>query len=267
MSEIGELKQRVDSAVGRLKTVREERRHYSEDLVRKLGALEEKFAARAIEVDYCRQKIADLERVNRELITMVDAMLGFLESDLGEPAEQGVFRASALAQELVEDWTPPPNQPRQEPAWSDEPHRPAHPAAFEAPHEVNGFEDVTPEELEIEALLDPEVTELPESVVASLAVARPSPLQNGYDAAHEIVDVTDFEDDMALLDEVAEAEDLTADIEIPDVDEVGPSAAEEDRESDIRALMARLERAAARARGDATDADEASAPDAAERAA
>lgn len=256
MSDIAELKQRVDRAVENLRSDAERRRREGQALADKLARLEEKYHARTVELAYCRERIDDLERVNAELQRLVVSMLDFVESDASGDSRQSVHRASATALELVEGWQPPDPDEAADEATNEAAQPEANGEAVSAPDKAAqilaalAYKDVDAEELEIEDLLDPMPEDAPPALTAARAAAEtaapPPETAPTANAATVTEDAT-----------AAPPEDLRAEIHIPEPEptpEAAPTPAQPaPRDADIRALMARLEKAAAQANARAAE--------------
>ena len=101
MSDIGELKRRLDSAVELLSTAQEARRNQHDKLAQLLADLEIKFDARHQELNYCRVRISDLEQANNHLADLLNTVIQLIESgNIVDPTDP-LIRASRMAADLV----------------------------------------------------------------------------------------------------------------------------------------------------------------------
>lgn len=101
MSDLAELKRRVDSAVEHLASAQDARRDQHESLVQLLADLEVKFDARHEELSYCHSRITDLEQANHQLGDLLDTVVHLIESGSIEDPTDPIFRASKMAADLV----------------------------------------------------------------------------------------------------------------------------------------------------------------------
>ncbi len=309
MGELGELRNRVDQAVERLSAANDTRHRQNHGLTAMLSDLEGKFEARGEELEHCERRIQALTRENADLSGLIDKLIHIVDTTVGANDEDALFRASAMATELVADWsgpdmpdegTPAEDNVAEDTASSDDGEpgiddemtpELVHDAAAEAfagLDPASRFEDVSHEELEAEQLdgepedlatlldtpLMPEPGDAPEP--SDKDATSEAPVSDALaDEPFEVVSAeaddaatlmeaavfdapdADFGDiDAMALDDSGEPdpleEMLAADLDIPEIilDDDAPVSridADEDTESSIQALMARLEQAAARA--------------------
>ncbi len=174
MSDLGNLQQRVGSAVDRLIESQEARQRNNHSLGRILNDLEIKFEARKIELDHCHARIAQLEDSNRALTDLVGRMVEIVEKTADEFSEDPVFRTTAVAGEIIERFVPKvvaDNPPVAEEPSEETPAMGEH-EAFSG--EYGSFKDVG-EDLLIAELIDERTTgssEYPQLVFDAAALAR-----------------------------------------------------------------------------------------------
>ncbi len=312
MGELGELRNRVDQAVDRLSAANDARHRQNHGLTAMLTDLEAKFEARGEELEHCERRIQALARENADLSGLIDTLIHIVDTTVGAHDEDALFRASAMATELVADWSGPetPDEGTEpgpvdaagpaedsvaEDTASSDDGEPGienemtpelvHDAAsevFAGLDPASRFEDVSHAELEAEQL-DGEPEDLA-TLLDTPLMPEPGDADATSEApvsdalADEPFEVVSAEaEDVATLMEAAvfDAPDadfgdietmaldgagepdpleemLAADLDIPEIvlDDDAPVSridADEDTESSIQALMARLEQAAARA--------------------
>jgi hypothetical protein len=255
VGELGELRSRVEQAVERLSAANDTRKRQSHGLMTLLTDLEAKYEARSEELDHCRQRIEALSTENVDLSGLIERLVVIVDTSVATEDDDALFRASAMAEDLIADWRDGPSDTlpadQADDAGEDPPIAPVEvDAALEAFAGLGletGFEDVSPEELAAEPL---------DGDPAALAALLDTPISPDI----EPIDSHDY----GRFDELDPIQDMmAADLDIPDItlDDDEPISRidpDEDTESSIRAMMARLEDAAARAKigtEDATDSD------------
>lgn len=102
MNELGDLRGRVEQAVGKLLSSHEARRRENRSLLDLLGNLEDKFNARSQELDYCNARIEALTRENAELGQLLVRLVGLIERDPEADREDPLHSASAMVAGMLE---------------------------------------------------------------------------------------------------------------------------------------------------------------------
>ncbi len=337
MGELGELRNRVDQAVDRLAVANDARRRQSQGLMTLMSDLEAKYEARDEELEHCRRRIEVLTRANDDLSGLVEKLVQIVDTTVTSQDEDALFRAAAMAADLVTDWSGPGDdaetvEPAEGAAGSggetdrrhDEPETAAvddadhdivssadddgavddeiatapgpdtaseafaGPSSASRPRPALRFEDVNEEELAGErldgdpealaVLLDTPLTpDIGHDERMAQEVAEPIAVMeiDGDDAAavaepaeRDTGDIGLTDIDTASIDQRDEIDPilelLSADLDIPeisleDAEPISRIDPDEDTESSIRAMMARLEQAASRAKARAEDAPETAA--------
>ena len=101
MTDLVELKRRVDQAVEELAVAQNARHLQHNSLVQLLADLEVKFDARHEELVYCHSRIADLEKANDQLGDLLNTVIQLIESGSVQDPKDPIFRASQMAADLV----------------------------------------------------------------------------------------------------------------------------------------------------------------------
>jgi len=218
MSEFDALRSRVEETAARLAVTQSDRRERNQSLLETLARLETKFAAQEQELVYYRERIRPLEAANVQLSALMGRLLDMVDTGLGEAddPEDPVRAATAMAAAMLDrDLIPLPAQPADAPAVATA-------ADGAEPH----FDDVGEAELVAELSDEAGDGDLPSLVRVAAAVAAAVPME-----------------DLESVDALADALGAQA----ADSDPLHPTAA------DIRALLERVEAAAAQVR--ATDAE------------
>ena len=218
MSEFDALRSRVEETAARLAVTQSDRRERNQSLLETLARLETKFAAQEQELVYYRERIRPLEAANVQLSALMGRLLDMVDSGLGEEddPEDPVRAATAMAAAMLDrDLIPVPAQPDDAPA-----------GATAADGAEPRFDDVGDAELAAEISDETGDGDLPSLVRVAAAVAAAVPAE-----------------DLESVDALADALGAQA----ADPDPLHPTAA------DIRALLERVEAAAAQVR--AADAE------------
>jgi hypothetical protein len=252
------LRSRVEATAERLAAVQTDRRRRNRSLLDTLSRLEEKFAAQEQELAWYRDRVAPLEAATAQLCALTARLLDMVDAGferLDDP-EDGVQQAIAVVASMLEREAAPPVFPVV-PAADDAAGGIASAidtaagdadvdevaaeilsaGAAYASASDGGFEDVAAEILAAEAAADEDVAGMPETVRAACNAAIVD-LRDGEPAAQPMLPPAAVDHD----GDAAAAMDATG-------DEIGSAAAagESVRPSadDIRALLERVEAAAA----------------------
>ena len=102
MSDYGNLNDRVEKAVEKFQKSEQQRRSENQSLSRILNDLHTKFDARTMELDYCQQRIVQLEGSNNSLTKLVTRLVEIVEKTADDAAEDPVYSASAAASDIVD---------------------------------------------------------------------------------------------------------------------------------------------------------------------
>lgn len=243
MSDMEGLKTRVEQAVEQLSSVQNARHDQNQNLTSLLGGLEEKFTARTVELEYCNSQIAALTQDNAQLSELLERLVLLIESGSGDAEDDPLIRASTMAASLLEGWSGGETQA----AGSESSEETPEPQELVSEDSVSmSFEDVSQEELDAEILAAPEGA-IPDLVADAIAAA----VEEGASETEVLEEIVAEVAEEAVEEDIVD-EPVAADIEIPatefDAEDGGDDflaeEIEEDVESSIRAMMARLEAAA-----------------------
>lgn len=144
MSDISELKQRIEQAAVGLDEAENMRRDRNSTLGDTLAKVEDRFNARLLELGYLRERIGELDSANQGLTETIDTFSAMIQDESEGEIESALFRASAGARELLAQIESGALSPRQSPLAAFDRH-------LEQPMR---FEDVTQAELDAEYLAD-----------------------------------------------------------------------------------------------------------------
>lgn len=277
MNEFSDLKSRVEQAVGKLSNSHDQRHEQNQNLTKLLGDLEIKFDSRTEELEYCNLRISALTEENNQLTGLLDRLVSLIENDPESEENDPLFRASEMAAALINSFSEDGNSeaPASEPMPVES--EPVAEAPGDLPMEdlptgeltADAFEDVSAADLATE--LDAETDALPdmpvqvaEAVAAALALSEADERIDVIEAS-----VGEAEPEIEMIAEEApetiDEEPITVDIDIPEADmadEQDQGSGDEaltadDTEASIRAMMKRLEDAAANSLFPASDDGEA----------
>lgn len=244
MSDMEGLKTRVEQAVEQLSSVQNARHDQNQNLTSLLGGLEEKFTARTVELEYCNSQIAALTQDNAQLSELLERLVLLIESGPGDAGDDPLIRASTMAASLLEGWS---GGAAQAPPSSESSEETPEPRELVSEDSVSmSFEDVSQEELDAEILAAPEGA-IPDLVADAIAAA----VDEGASETEVLEEIVAEVAEEAVEEDIVD-EPVAADIEIPATefdaedgdDDFLAEEIEEDVESSIRAMMARLEAAA-----------------------
>ncbi len=275
MSEIDELRSRVEEAVDKLSSSYDARREQNQTLTQFLAELEQKFNARTEELEHCNQRIDALGRDNAELSQLIERLVLMIDGDPSGEQDDPIFRASNMARELLQSWS---SEDETEGSATEDVSSPSHDAMLDEQPGIDDveeaaeiafggstFEDVSEEELASEQQTI-EAENIPDEVSQAITAALNL---NDDDAGSEQPAVMEQESAMpdieALLEEAEELLDVdelvdavAADLDIAKSDaemaETGPE--NETTEASIREMMERLEKAAAKSLGGGSNSDD-----------
>lgn len=244
MHEFDALRSRVEDTATRLATAQSNRRDRNHSLLDTLARLEAKFAAQEQELAYYRERIRPLEAANTQLSALMNRLLDMVDNGLGaeDDADDPVRAATAKAAAMLErDLIPlPPQSEIAEPA-SEESDMSAMPDEdMRAEDFAQQFDDVDGETLAAEDAADADGAELP-SIVQIAAAAADDSVEQGV-ADDEAQDLVELEPESG--GEIDSVDALADTLGEPAArgDATQPTAA------DIRALLERVEAAAAEVR-------------------
>ena len=144
MSDISELKQRIEQAATGLDAAEIMRRDRNSTLGDTLAKVEDRFNARLLELGYLRERVGELESANQGLTETIDTFSAMIQDESEGEIESALFHASAGARELLAQIESGALSLRQSPLAAFDRH-------LEQPMR---FEDVTPAELDAEYLAD-----------------------------------------------------------------------------------------------------------------
>jgi hypothetical protein len=217
MSDLSDLKTRVETTAERLAAAQQNRRRQNSSLLEILGRLEHKFAAQEEELAFYRERVGPLELANTQLAALMQRLLDMVDAGLDstDDPHDPVREAMAMAVTMLErDMILAAPAAGELPAGLYEDVDAAALAAEDAAEAV--FEDADPDDIAAEAAAEAEAAadEFPELVRAAIAAASEP-------------------DSVEILA-------ATLGAEVADSDPHQPTAA------DIRALLERVEAAAAR---------------------
>ena len=237
MREFDALRSRVEDTAARLAAAQSGRRDRNQSLLDTVARLEAKFAAQEQELTYYRDRIRPLETANAQLSALMSRLLDMVDSGLGDEddADDPVRAATAKAAAMLEhDLIPLPPQPDM----SDE--------LIVVEDTAPMFDDVDGETLAAEAAADAENGDLPSIVQIAAAAAETDADTWAEDVAAEDAEPAEIESVDALADALGEA--------------VTGAGAAQPTAADIRALLERVEAAAAEVRAAGAAAGPKAAP-------
>jgi hypothetical protein len=214
-------------------------------LTRLLANLETKYGARNEELRHCHARIRTLSAANDQLIGLVERLVGMVETHVKSDPDDALRRATAMAQDMLRSWP--------EDLAADE-------APPRDPRPVMRFEDISEAELAAELAAEEPVPER-DPLVAEPAEIVDAAADGDMPAFDEIEVVDAAPADEIEFEPVAPAAPRQSHeshrngaeaIELDIPEPVSPSGhrVPQERETtrdDIRAMLERLERAAARA--------------------
>lgn len=102
MSDMEALRHRIEQAELRLKTAHNARQRESAALTSMWEQIRERFAAQSAEILRLRERVSDLEDMRDALQSMLDTLLGSVESSIERMADETVPRITGLAGNLLE---------------------------------------------------------------------------------------------------------------------------------------------------------------------
>lgn len=101
MSDLSELKQRVESAVDRMASGQEVERQEHDSLFNLITELDIKYEARHKELTYCHTRIADLEKTNHQLGELLNTVVHLIETRSASDPSDPMHQASKMAADLA----------------------------------------------------------------------------------------------------------------------------------------------------------------------
>jgi ABC-type transporter Mla subunit MlaD len=246
VTETGDLKDRVETAIQQLAASHEQRREHNQSLTRMLANLETKYGARNEELRHCRARIRALNAANEQLVGLVERLVGIVETQVKSDPDEAVRRAAAMAHDMLRSW----------------PEDAGTAAEVGPPQERPAlrFEDVSEAELAAELAAEEPLPE-PEAAVAEpaeiidAAAAGDTPAFEEFDVVDRApADDIAFEPAARAPARPSPGQALNGaeavEIDIPEPAAPAGPPVRQERETtrdDIRAMLDRLERAAARA--------------------
>ncbi len=203
-------------------------------------------------MEYCNSQIAALTQDNAQLSELLERLVDLIENEPSAAEDDPLTRATSMAAKLLEGWSV--GETLVEPGLkAPEVSEPLELVSEDSA--AMSFDDVSDEGLDAENF-DASLGEIPDLVTGAIAAAEAIDVSDAGGAiehATEIQDtpVQDATADDTVDDDIMDAP-VAADIEIPeteiaaedDLDDILAGEIEEDTESSIRVMMARLEAAA-----------------------
>lgn len=245
MPEFSELKSRVESAVEAMSAAQETRQQEKQSFLGLLSGLEEKFAARDQELEYCRQRIDELTAANGELSELISQLVETAERYCGAASDEPVYQAAAMASDMLDRWS---GDDVENVADDVSAGVPAAAAADGVTASTMQFDDVSPEELAAEdaedlaAQVDDAVAEaaapnLPEE--ASPAIDAPPAMDPATDdavapdAGPNMTPLDEISPDVASMIDDQAAEQVRQALEADSVPDNQAGAPEAEEKSDV----------------------------------
>lgn len=102
MPNLEALKARVERAERNLKSAETTREMESQALVEMWRQIRERFETQESEIQLYRDKLAEVEDQHKELLKLVDMLLGVVEKSAGRGGEEAVPRITGLAEAMLE---------------------------------------------------------------------------------------------------------------------------------------------------------------------
>ena len=267
MSDLGDIKDRIGSAVGKLFASLDSRHRGNTNLLDLLDTVEHKFNERTSELALCTTRIDALSEANDHLKSLIDRLIGVIDGCINSDADGTMRRATEIVEDFLRLRGSDPGG-----ASGETGHVASAPAAatvvpIEQAFSRAGptpFRDVSADELNAEEQLEPAPDDpaLPllvrEAHVLALVTGDADDLGDDADTimavdapeAAMVVD-TGFGDESGIVDlDDLDDLDVVADIAIPQPEpepQPAPVGGAGRTNADIKEMMARLEEAAARA--------------------
>src|SRR6185312_7669374 len=114
MPNLETLKSRVERAERNLKSAETTRDMESQALVEMWRQIRGRFETQESEIQLYRDKLAEVEDEHKQLLKLVEALLGVVEKSSGRSAEDAVPRITGLAEAMLEGRAVPTAEPEDE---------------------------------------------------------------------------------------------------------------------------------------------------------
>jgi hypothetical protein len=119
MPNLEALKSRVERAERNLKSAETTRDMESQALVEMWRQIRERFESQESEIQRYRDKLTEVEDQHKELLKLVETLLGVIEKSTGRSGDEAVPRITGLAEAMLEGRPVPRGEPEE--SFEDEP--------------------------------------------------------------------------------------------------------------------------------------------------